>query len=528
MNESGASRRSRCFFVTLAPSTSSAVEPGADLAPLLSGWRSVLREQRFSGVVSVRQGERTIFEYVGNGDQATARTIREDDVFWIGSVSKQFAAAAVLRLVEQGRIALDTPVTRILPALEGGLRRDGQTCTVEHLLSHTCGLPAGSKVCSNIDSEEPGTRARFLECVRGLELEFTPGTDHLYAGTGFALAGLLVAEVSGRPYAQFLEQELLRPLGMMDTGVFLAGAQEQRARLGDGTLYLKALSLPSASWLWLDPVGPGRRGASGNLYSTAADLHRWNQALHGGKVLGEELYRELTRPRKKRYGLGIATKETTDGAWLWHNGALFPMGWTSYLAWVPGPQLSVVVLSNRGPENSQMDEIATGLIQSAIAGAAPKLDPVPDTRFVFDGFYALIPLIVYALLLVELWLVARGPRKTATGWMISLVTVAAGVLLARTLLDFYGDHAWLAGAQALLLAVAIVVHRGRWTEKLLDDSQRRLELRRVLQFAPGVLLLLWATRGDTRTWFAGTLATVVVTAVLVFLASRRKQALAGS
>lgn len=117
---------------------------GADLPNQLTPWTDVLRQHGFIGVVQVTVGQDTLFQYT-QGTETAGQPTESESVFWIASVSKQFAAAAVLRLVDTGAIDLDAPIKQYLDMNAGSLRLKGAECTVLQVLSHTCGLSSGQQ-----------------------------------------------------------------------------------------------------------------------------------------------------------------------------------------------------------------------------------------------------------------------------------------------------------------------------------------------------------------------------------------------
>lgn len=489
----------------------------------LDKWTDTLHSAGFSGVVSVRENGKSVFEHVSNGGQGSAAPIRADDVFWVGSVSKQFVAVAVLKLVSQRKIELEQPVTAYLRLAPGALTREGKTCTVEHILSNTCGLPEGSTLCPDIDLDEEPNRRRYLECIGKQKLVFTPGEQHLYANLGFGLAGVLVSEVSGKSYDAFLQTELFEPVGMKSTGTNLKSNPEAQKRLAHAELLFGSIRLPAAAWLWLDPEGPGRDGASGNIFSTAEDLHRWNTALHEGKILSPELYERFAHPRHKNYGMGIVTKKEGDYRWLWHNGGLTPMSWSSHLAYEPTSKLSVVVLANRGPGLSHMDSVGMGLVKSYLTGAAPALEPLEDKAYVFDGFFTVLPLVGYLCLAMLLFFAVRGPKKTAASWLAAFITYGSVILVVLSGLDFYRDYLWVPLAPALITVAAVLVHRTKWLDRVLNATVRREELKAAAAPLLTAGVFLYVLRGNNRFWLLGMLgALAAIVAVSIRQALRAR------
>ncbi len=486
--------------------------PASRLAP----WGDVLRENGFVGVVDVAVGKDSVFHYA-SGVEVSGKQAGDGSVFWIGSVSKQFPAAAVLRLVDAGKINLGAPVTRYLELSEGAMSLEGTRCTVLQILSHTCGLPEGSNNCPSLDLHLPKNAKGFLGCVADLTLEFAPGTNYLYANVGADLAGVLAAAVSEKPYGDFLREAFFDPVGMTATGTAeLASRPELSSRLVQGELSGFSGAVGSDTWLWLDPAGPGRRGPSGNIYSTASDLHRWNRALHGGKLLSEKSYHRMVTPVRDNYGLGIAVKEYAGGTKAyWHNGALVPMNWSAHLAFVPELDLSVAVLTPRNTEVSRMDDVGFGIVRGLLEKEAPALIPLKAEAYALDLVFFTLPLLVYLCLVGVCVLVLRGPRKSLSSWASSL-TVACGVPLALVQsLDFYHQHSVVMFIIALVPAVALLLRRARWLptwhEALIDPKERR----GTLLLAGVVLFLAWILKGDARLWLALMVGLTAATAAIL-------------
>ena len=142
-------------------------------------------------------------------ESATAATPRS--VLQTGSITKQFTAAAILRLAERGALTLDDRIEKFVPEFHPP---GGATITLRHLLSHTSGVKGASP-----PEYTPLTRAQFVELIDGQPLEFTPGTKFSYSNSGYRLLGYAIESIAGVPFADFVHSELALPLGLIDTGV---------------------------------------------------------------------------------------------------------------------------------------------------------------------------------------------------------------------------------------------------------------------------------------------------------------------
>jgi len=342
------------WLLVFASSVARAAPAGDSSTPTLD----VVREfNRFAGVVAIAEKD------------AVTRTVSQgvdpDAIFWIASLSKQFAAAAVLMLVEEGAVNLTDPVAdHVVGLASSDLGPAGASCTVQLLLSHQCGLPRGAPDPALLGHLDGGhARAALLDRIRRSELQFEPGTDFQYSNLGYDLVGLLIRDVSGRPYEAFLRDRIFTPLGMQDSGVHLGRRPEHARRLALGRLNLIMAHAPTAWVLLLDPMRFGEFGASGNVYSTANDLMRWLRALHGGEVLSDSMYEQMIRPRRGRYGLGVYRTGVQSRELILHNGALLPDGYSSCAGVRLADGQFVVVLSSTPRTDLDPVRLAQGLLE---------------------------------------------------------------------------------------------------------------------------------------------------------------------
>lgn len=286
-----------------------------------------------------------------------------DAVYEIGSVTKQFTAAAVLRLVEDGRLDLDADVTAYLPDYD----TQGRRISVRRLLDHTSGIKGYTEMpmfgeFMMRDLSRDSLVARF----QAEPLEFEPGRALIYNNSAYFLLGLILERVTGRGYGELVADELFAPSGMGRSYYCDEGAVIQRRAHGyDATpegLHHKG---------YLDHQWPY---AAGSLCSTVGDLVRWNQALHGGEVLGPDAYREMTTPRPLedgtpvRYAMGLLAYDDPAGRRvLTHGGGI--NGFLSSVWLYPDQELLVVVLQNTsGPRGA--GALARELADAVIGPAA--------------------------------------------------------------------------------------------------------------------------------------------------------------
>lgn len=462
--------------------------------------KAELHDRQFSGVLDVRAGDRTLWRHV-SGAAAS-----ESSVFWIGSVSKQFAAAAALRLVDQGLLSLERPIADELGMGGSALSSGGVPCTLVDVLNHTCGLPSGN-VCSFERLDAARVQEKFLRCVADLELDSKPGTAFAYSNVGYDLVGVLISRAAGMPYEEVLRREFFVPLGMDSTGVDLRRHPNASQRLVQGEAFNGFGWSKTWPWLLLDPAGPGTFGASGNIYSTAEDIHTWNRALHGGRLLPPALYRVLTTPGLSGYGLGVVIGESEDGTqWIWHNGSLTPMGWSSFVAYIPSQGVSVVGLANRSRHTSHVMAAGRSLVLAALNESVgpPILKDPTEADLAIEIFFYIVPIVVGCSMMWLGWALVRGPRRGALRWYGTLLSRGALYLIAVSLFDFFDRAATMSPALLVVVSLGMVFHEKKLEWPTHQNWAEGGKLR-ILSQLIAVILLGFLLPPTARYWFGALL-----------------------
>ncbi|MBW3670620.1 MAG: beta-lactamase family protein [Acidobacteria bacterium] len=295
-------------------------------------------EERVPGlVIAVSLDGRFLFERAyGVQNLSTGTPVETDTIFQVASVTKQFTAAAIMKLVERDQLDLHADVRSILPEVETG----DHTVTVEHLLTHTSGLP--NYIEGTLDLHEPVTHAEMVAALNSKSMRFAPGTKWEYNNAGYYLLGMIIERLGGVGYPQFLEEELLHPLGLVETAYC---GRPPAWPVPDG--YLQFGSLAPVQFAAMDMSIPFAAGA---LCSTAEDLVRWARALEEGRILLPESYEamttnfELTTGQKVGYGYGLGVGSWNGQTIISHSGGI--PGFSSFLMVAPESGLTVAVVAN--------------------------------------------------------------------------------------------------------------------------------------------------------------------------------------
>lgn len=296
----------------------------------------------FSGVVLVAHNGRPIFRRAyGLANREWNVPVTVDTEFRIGSVTKQFTAAAIFQLIEAGKVALDDPVSTYVE----GLPHAWTGITIRQLLNHTSGI--ADFVQYNGFIHGPARLDlmpdQILDLVRDRPLEFAPGSRFKYTNTGYALLGMIIERISGQSYADYMQQHVLRALNLNHTAY--DDTSEILPRRADG--YWLSDGVMKNARPWTTPAAY----AGGGLRSNVDDLLRFEEALHGGRLIGSASVAAMFTDYGHHYGFGSFV-ENRQGHRLWDHGGNLP-GFSSAFEQYPDDGLVVIVLTNVEGEGSE-------------------------------------------------------------------------------------------------------------------------------------------------------------------------------
>jgi CubicO group peptidase (beta-lactamase class C family) len=346
----------------------------------------VARGESPSVAIAVIRGTDTIaFLAHGMADLEHQVPATTASVYRIGSVTKQFTAAAVLQLADQGKLSLDDAIATHLADLPAAWR----AVTVRQLLNHTSGIPSYTSLGPEWQRRwgEAMLPRAIVAMTADRPMDFAPGSAYRYNNTGYVLLGMLIEHLTDRRWGMDLEERFTRPLGLADTRNCLTMPLVPRRVHG----YEKA----GAGWRNADHIAMSQPYSAGAMCSSLGDLHRWNRALHGGAVVPEAWYRQMITPTGAaaagdgRYGFGLSLGQVEGDTVITHGGGIH--GFITANAWVPRAELSVTVLTNSG--SAKADDLGRQLVRVALGyslmtrPAAVALADADRARYV--GVYAL-------------------------------------------------------------------------------------------------------------------------------------------
>ena len=307
--------------------------------------------------------------------------------FRVGSVTKQFTAAAILMLQERGQLDIDQPVKTYWKDAPDSW----DAITLRHLLHHTSGIPNVTQFDDfGTWKYLPTTRDELLGRFTGSELEFTPGEKWSYSNSGYLVLSAIVEEVGGKPYGDFVGENIFAPLGMKDTAIDVTARIVPRRASG--------YSPSDVGMVNSDYVNMAIPQGAGALYSTTHDLFKWQRGLFGGKLLKPETIKLMTAPKIEAfpgssYAMGLIDTQDEDGRLVWHGGGI--EGFNSFLAHDPDRDITVVVLANLN--GGAANNLGQSLVKLARGGeielASERTEVAVETSKLaeYEGSYELTP-----------------------------------------------------------------------------------------------------------------------------------------
>jgi CubicO group peptidase (beta-lactamase class C family) len=361
--------------VLLAASAASSLAAPADEDAKVDAYvRGEIEKERIPGLALgvYREGKIVKAEGYGLANVEWDVPVEADTIFQSGSVGKQFAATAVMMLVEEGKVGLDDPVPKYFQDAPDTWKN----IKIRNLLSHTSGLgeyenAARTKPDGPFYLRQDMTEDELYKRITAMPMDFQPGEDWSYRNTNYVLLGILIHKVTGKFYGDYLEERIFRPLGMTTTRII-----SDRDIIPHRAAGYELVKGELKNQEWVSPTFNST--ADGTLYFTVLDLEKWDAALYTEKLVKRPSLDEMWtvmklkngQPNKASYGFAWVIKETNGHTLIEHSGAW--QGFTCHIARYVNDKLTVVVLTNLDSRHSQPEKIA-----HTVAGLyIPALTPV--------------------------------------------------------------------------------------------------------------------------------------------------------
>jgi len=315
-----------------------------------------VKQNKFSGTVLIAKEGKVVFDKAyGMANYEWSIPNTTDTKFRLGSVTKQFGAAAILKLEEMGKLKTTDKACDFLPACP----EQWKPITIHQLLTHTSGVPnfTGSPLYGRLKFL-PSKYEEQIKSVQDRPMDFDPGTKWQYSNTGYVMLGQIIEKASGQQWETFVNERLFIPAGMSNTRADNNTALIAKRASG----YHSGGGSPTNAQ-YIDMRIPSVAGA---MISTTGDLHKWDRALTTGKILSEASRKKMWTPEKNNYAYGWGIGKEGEKVSHSHGGGID--GFSTFLFRVPEDGTLIVVLSNF--INSDINPIVAGLKLIANGGVA--------------------------------------------------------------------------------------------------------------------------------------------------------------
>jgi CubicO group peptidase (beta-lactamase class C family) len=295
---------------------------------------AALRVDGFSGTILIaRDGKPIVSKGYGMANIELNVPNKPENIFRLGSVTKQFTSMLIMMLHERGKLNVSDPICSFIADCPDSWK----PITIRHLLTHTSGVTNYTEFPDFAKTTIlPTTTAEMVARLKKAPLDFTPGEKFSYSNSGYYLLGTIIEKASGKTYADLLQENILTPLGMTQTGYDdplriithrASGYQKQAGKIINAS-YMD-MSVPYSA---------------GSLYSTTGDLLLWDQALYSTKLVSQKSLDEIFTPFKSNYGYGWGIGKKFEHRIISHGGGIY--GFATEIERFPDDHVTVIVLSN--------------------------------------------------------------------------------------------------------------------------------------------------------------------------------------
>lgn len=297
-------------------------------------------QQKINGMFLIQQDGRTLFQKsYGYSDWKSQSIITSQTTFKIGSLTKQFVAALILKLEEEGKLSTQSTLADFFPDYPRGAE-----ITIDHLVRHTSGIP---NFIFFPDYEQFMNRSHsqqeMIDRFKNLPLEFKSGAQYNYSNSGYYLLGVIVEKVTGKTFSESLYEKITKPLGLSNTGMWSTNELGTKGyqHLGEHPSLAKSI----------DPSVPF---TAGGMYSSIDDLLKWQNNLFGSFLKPISKSKLLT-PGLGNYGYGIWIDKAVQKKRIWHTGGI--NGFRCFMSWYPEDKINIIYLGNlEGVDTELLEE----------------------------------------------------------------------------------------------------------------------------------------------------------------------------
>lgn len=333
----------------------------------------------FNGTVLVAKEGKVVFNKgYGFADAASKKRNDVNTIFQIGSVTKQFTAAAIMKLQEEKKLSVNDYIAKYFPELEGG-----DSITIHHLLTHRSGLYNYTDDTAMWYGQL--SKEKLIDYINKRSVLFKPGARMQYNNTGYALLGYLIEKLSGKGYEQYIRDNFFKPLKMASSGFDFTNLSSPHKATGyydNGTTHLQARIVDSTVSY-----------AAGSIYSTTSDMLKWSVALLNQRIIKPASWKIMTMTHSEKYGYGLVIDSVAGEKNIWHNGGLD--GFVSTCYNLPKQKITIVVFSNYMQSNTSRvaNTLAAAMLNKPyeLPKTRTEISLPAETLKQYVGKYQLLP-----------------------------------------------------------------------------------------------------------------------------------------
>ena len=293
------------------------------------------KDGKFNGAVLVMQKDKPVYKAAfGYRDAENKIAHKTDDVFQIGSITKQITAAVIMQLQEEGKLSVSDKLNKYFDGFTYGDR-----ITIENLLTHTSGIYnyTNDKELITGDVTKHYSQQQMLDIFRAYQPDFEPGEKWNYSNSAYSILGYIIEKVTKKPYEKVVRERIFTPLSMTNSGFDFTHLKSSGKSKGYFTL---AGDTPVVA-----PVVDSTIAYSaGAIYSTLDDLAKWERAVTEGKILKPQSWKAVFTPYKNKYGYGWTIDSSYGRQFTAHSGGIH--GFSSYLIRFPQDEVAVIMFDN--------------------------------------------------------------------------------------------------------------------------------------------------------------------------------------
>nr|HVF82179.1 serine hydrolase [Flavisolibacter sp.] len=311
---------------------------------------------KFNGSVLVAQKGAVIYQG-GYGLRDAENKVQHEanDIFQIGSITKQITAAVIMQLQEEGKLSVQDKLSKYFSGFA-----NGDKITIENLLNHTSGIYnyTNDEKLMKSDVTRHYSQQEMLDIIKAYKADFEPGTKWNYSNSAYSILGYIIEKVTAKPYEKVVRERIFTPLAMTNSGFDFTHLAATNKSKGYFSL---AGDKPSVAPI----VDSTIAYSAGAVYSTVGDLAKWERAITQGKLLKPESWKAVFTPHKNKYGYGWVIDSAFGKQFTTHSGGIH--GFASYLIRFPQDEVTVIMIDNAS--GSQLAKISKTLAAIALGQA---------------------------------------------------------------------------------------------------------------------------------------------------------------